>query len=361
MTKPLASDIANIQVKLVKDDKKVKAVPIDPSQMTSANIFVEPASFKKQKARLGEIWQASLRPSANGILLATLTDKLSEKFIQDIPGHWINPETLFNVQAWLEASEHVCFNGLPGCGKTSLMERLSKARGWIYVQVDCGTKKAVTDWFGADAAEQGKTFHIKSRFADKLAEAKDHPDKTYAIGFDELNRVHGILHNSLMSLLSDQRQVEITTIDGTVIIEAPTNVIFLATRNDERKSTGAHVLDYAMRNRFQMVEIEFMPEEKEISFLMNETKVTETDARLIVQVANEIRRSIKGNAYIAPMPSPRDTRRAAILASHNKGARYACEHTFLAGLDGSVNQATTQKGKVAESINKIMPAATKTP
>lgn len=344
-----------IEVVLKQEGQLIRAVPTNHATGPSHHIFIKDDDFKAKGANYGEKWLIKM-VAQNGDFTYELLERAEDRFLTEIPGHWIDQDSLFDLQAWLRSGEHVCLTGSPGTGKTSLMERFAGAKNWKYIQVDCGTKQAVRDWFGADAARDSTTFHQESRLASVLRKAKTEPGKFILIGFDEINRVHPLLHNSLLALLSNQRCCEVTTVAGTHLIEAPANVFFMATKNSESNEPGAFTSGYAFRNRFQVLEVDFMPESVEADMLVQEVGIKATEAAKVVKVLNKIRSVIKNTKMSIPMPSYRDGRRAAVLVKHGKPLRYACDKTFLPGLEGNLDQAMSSRAKVAEAIKSQLPS-----
>jgi MoxR-like ATPase len=332
---------------------RIRAIPSSPSETFSSDIFVDPGSFRDQRAALEETWVVEVKPKGT-IFVATLKSRISDRLISNIPGHWIQQDTLQDIQFWLGAGVHVCFLGWPGCGKTTLMERLALAKGWEFAVIDCGNAEKVRDWFGRGGAKKGSTDFAKSHFVELLEQAKAHPDRRFAVGWDEINRVHGSMHNALLPIFDARRSTKLTTSEGTLEIIVPTNVVFMATKNDESKDSGAYKLGNAFLNRMQLVEIPFMPEGEESLLLVNEVGIGVDDATLIVKIANRIRQGNVTKAFSVPMPSPRDTISAAILVRHGRSVEYAATQTFLPGLSGDVETARTPKAGVMQRIKAVV-------
>ena len=111
---------------------------------------------------------------------------------------------------------------------------------------------------------------------------------------DELTRANKQAWNILMSVLDkEQRYLRIDDRVNDRIIRVADGVSFIATANIGYQYTATYQMDWALENRFSIVEMDPIPLEDEIQFLSNQfPHVNVNVIRIICKIADDTRRGI---------------------------------------------------------------------
>lgn len=163
----------------------------------------------------------------------------------------------------------------------------------------------------------------------------DRADFTYAIEedgivvLDELPRAPMNTNNILFPVLDSRRELNMdVAAHGLRSIKVNPNCRFIATANEGYEYTGNNVLDRALKERFQIIMVDYMPEKQEIDLLTNRTGVSKLDAQIIVRIGRNIREMHKREDVSSGI-SIRHTLYAADLASAGMRVSQAMEASFL--------------------------------
>jgi nitric oxide reductase NorQ protein len=103
---------------------------------------------------------------------------------------------------------------------------------------------------------------------------------------------------------------------------------FIATANEGFEYTGNNVLDRALKERFQVIPIEYMPNPQEMELLQGRHKVDKRMAEVIVKTAKTIRDMAKKDELSSSI-SIRHTLYAADLTASGVAVAKAMEISFL--------------------------------
>jgi nitric oxide reductase NorQ protein len=90
----------------------------------------------------------------------------------------------------------------------------------------------------------------------------------------------------LFSILSDDRQV---WMDELGLLKVAKGVVFFATLNEGEEFIGTELLDPALRDRFYVILMDYLPNEVEKEVLIKKTGVSEEDAVDIIDAVNKLR------------------------------------------------------------------------
>ncbi len=90
----------------------------------------------------------------------------------------------------------------------------------------------------------------------------------------------------LFSVLAEDRKVYL---DELGLIKVADGVVFFATLNEGEEFIGTEMLDAALRDRFYVTMLDYLPPNVETKVLHLKTGVSESDALTIVNVANQLR------------------------------------------------------------------------
>lgn len=184
-------------------------------------------------------------------------------------------------------SQKVMLRGPHGAGKTEMAMQFAARNKMPMIIMDCANLKEPRDWFGYKTIEDGNVVWHESQF-DKVVTAGNH-----VILLDEINRVHPNILNTLLPLLDGRGFTYLEEKGDTIKIGPKT--VFFATMNEGAAYTGTASTDIAMRDRWQrMVEVTYLPKEKEVDVLIARTGIAEKAAKALVDIANQIRKKSTG-------------------------------------------------------------------
>ena len=316
----------------------------------------------------GDVWQVELvgttpkqgrSPKLATVRLIAKVQELKDwQKLKELPGHWIDPLDLQCALAWLHAGTDLILIGPKGTGKTSLGFVIAKALGWqTPCKVDVYTIRRTTDLFGTDAAKEGSTLFVRSSLLDYIERAhiaiESGLDTQFLVILDEINRVHAKVNESMHGLFDDTRQVTITTAEGSKIVRLPKNLHVIGTMNLGSEYLGTHGLDEALKDRFAPIKLRSMPADYEVTKLVAETHILESQALAIVQVANALREAASGG-QLSFAPSYRACRNVAHLLNAGMTRRDAIIKGFLGWYEGEL--ALDERGQAAQPNSEVAKA-----
>jgi nitric oxide reductase NorQ protein len=107
------------------------------------------------------------------------------------------------------------------------------------------------------------------------------------IHLEEINRPENPKAlNMLFSILSDDRQV---WLDELGMVSVAPGVVFFATMNEGDEFVGTELLDPALRDRFYITRLDYLPEEVECEVLRKKANVSDEQSKEIINIINLIR------------------------------------------------------------------------
>lgn len=316
----------------------------------------------------GDVWQVELVGTENikakrqKVATVRLVAKVQElkawQQLKQLPDHWIDPDDLQCIMAWLHAGTDVILVGPKGTGKTTLGYVLARALGWQEpCKVDVYTIRRTTDLFGTDAARDGSTLFVRSTLFDYVERAQvaldNGLDAHFIVILDEINRVHAKVNESLHGLFDDTRQVTIVTAEGSKIIHLPHNLHVIGTMNLGAEYLGTHGLDEALKDRFAPIKLRAMPVDYEVTKLVGETQILESQALAIVKVAETLRQASSGG-QVSFAPSYRACRNVAHLLNSGMDLKKAVIKGFLGWYEGEL--ALDERGEVIDPNSEVAKA-----
>jgi nitric oxide reductase NorQ protein len=163
----------------------------------------------------------------------------------------------------------------------------------------------------------------------------DRADFTYALEedgivvLDELPRAPMNTNNILFPVLDTRRELNMDIAShGMRSIKVNPNCRFIATANEGYEYTGNNVLDRALKERFQIIMVNYMPEEQEVKLLMYRTGASNENASIIVKISKTIR-DLNRREDVSSSVSIRHSLYAADLSSAGMPVSKAMELAFL--------------------------------
>ena len=97
-------------------------------------------------------------------------------------------------------------------------------------------------------------------------------------------------NNILFPVLDSRRELKMDIASSELrSIKVHDACRFIATANEGYEYTGNNVLDRALKERFQVIPVDYAPETHEVNLLVQKTGINKTDAQMIVKIARNIR------------------------------------------------------------------------
>jgi len=201
------------------------------------------------------------------------------------PYYYVNNETLsFLGKIRTISGKHpvnVLVVGKQGCGKSSLVRQYAATHRLPLATFQIGILSEPGQLFGEYALESGETRYKQFLFPQALQ------TPNCVIHLEEINRPeHPKALNMLFSILSDDRQV---WMDELGLLRVAEGVVFFATLNEGDEFVGTEMLDPALRDRFYVISMDYLPNEVEIEVLEKKAGVTLAQAREIIGIVNALR------------------------------------------------------------------------
>lgn len=189
--------------------------------------------------------------------------------------------------------------GKQGCGKSSMVKQFAARHNRPLATFQVGILSEPGQLFGELRLKDGETYYQQFLFPQAIT------TPNCVIHLEEINRPeHPKALNMLFSILSDDRQA---WLDELGSISVAKGVIFFATLNEGEEFTGTELLDAALRDRFYVVSMDYLPMDIEKEVLKRKTGVGEEEAQNIVSILNNLRHNTK-------MPIPVSTRHSLMIS-----------------------------------------------
>ena len=206
-------------------------------------------------------------------------------FIKNAPS--IKPDTLemsdvkwkYLVRSTVRG-KNIMMVGPAGCGKTQAAKSLPEATNKPFFYFNLGsTQDPRAALIGNTHFKKGETLFDKSPFVKAL----ETPDAIILL--DELSRAHPEAWNILMTVLDEeQRYLRLDESIDSPIIKVAEGVCFIATANIGTEYTSSRVLDRALMDRFEIIEVDILNMHQEQ--LLLQKRFPGLDESLIESVAD---------------------------------------------------------------------------
>lgn len=179
-------------------------------------------------------------------------------------------------------NHNIMLVGPHGCGKSETVQQYAARKNLKFFETNCSLYREPRDFFGFKGASNGNTYIRKANLI------KAFQTENTVVLLDEINRVVSpAITNSLLSLLDDRRSAYFDEIGN---IEVAKGVTVFATKNLGLQYTGTVPSDRSLNDRFQInLEVNYIPNDKEIEVLVSRTGINKEDAGLLVKFANTVR------------------------------------------------------------------------
>ena len=206
-------------------------------------------------------------------------------FIKNAPS--IKPDTLemsdvkwkYLVRSTVRG-KNIMMVGPAGCGKTQAAKSLPEATDKPFFYFNLGsTQDPRAALIGNTHFKKGETLFDKSPFVKAL----ETPNAIILL--DELSRAHPEAWNILMTVLDEeQRYLRLDESIDSPIIKVAEGVCFIATANIGTEYTSSRVLDRALMDRFEIIEVDILNQAQEQVLLQK--RFPSLDSALIESVAD---------------------------------------------------------------------------
>ena len=150
--------------------------------------------------------------------------------------------------------KNIMMVGPAGCGKTQAAKELPKATNRPFFYFNLGaTQDPRATLIGNTHFKDGQTTFDESAFVKAIQ------TENAVILLDELSRAHPEAWNILMTVLDEgQRYLRLDEDVNSPTIRVAANVSFIATANIGTEYTSTRVLDRALMDRFEIIEVDIL-------------------------------------------------------------------------------------------------------
>lgn len=238
---------------------------------------------------------------------AGLSDRILPKLKKEFPcpkieedGFYI-PEDLWHILLRnIQVKQNTMLVGPTGTGKTEVIDYIATKVGVHHEVTDMGTMHdAIPALLGthrlvSTGPGETKSIFDYSRFSKIIQQSKT------IVTLDELSRAPLSTNNILFPVLDSRRMlpIDIACSDEALNVKVHEDVVFFATANIGSEYTGTSTIDRALIDRFQLVELDYMPESAEIRVLDTRMKkrgtpIYKKELQRIVKFANDMRKMAK--------------------------------------------------------------------
>jgi len=214
------------------------------------------------------------------------SDNIGDLWIPDEdPYYYLDQETTGILDKIHKISKkhpvNVLVAGRQGCGKSSLVKQYAAVYKQPLATFQVGILSEPGQLFGEYALKNGETTYKQFLFPQAIQ------TKNCIIHLEEINRPeHPKALNMLFSILSDDRQV---WMDELGMLDVAEGVVFFATLNEGEEFVGTELLDPALRDRFYVILMDYLPNEVEKEVLIKKTGVSKKQAGEIIDAINKLR------------------------------------------------------------------------
>ncbi len=176
---------------------------------------------------------------------------------------------------------NILLKGKHGMGKSECARQLAANTGLDYIPVPIGSLQETGQLMGRYELIDGETKFVEGKFPKAVREAN------VLIHLEELNRPESPKAlNDLFPLLDDGRALMHEQLGE---IRVADRVVFVATLNEGFEYTGIDPLDAALEDRFQIVNLEYLPPQHESNLVLMRTGLSGEKSNMLLQFVNKLR------------------------------------------------------------------------
>jgi len=221
------------------------------------------------------------------------------EFIANSP-HMIPASLVISDTKWkylvrsILRGRNILMTGPSGCGKTLVAQTLSNIfedRPYFYFNLG-STQDARSTLIGnTHFSKDEGTFVSEALFVQAIS------TPNAIILLDEFSRAHHDAVNILMTVLDqNQKYLRIDEAPDTPTVAVAEGVTFIATANIGAEYTATRVLDRAILDRFQIIEMDTLDVDQEVGLLnLKYPEVEDTTIRAISEIADHTRKVVRSD------------------------------------------------------------------
>jgi len=185
----------------------------------------------------------------------------------------------------IEKKKNVLLKGPTGCGKSFLIDEMAKHHGKVLHVINCDVELDKSELIGHYIIKESDSGVVSEWIPGLIPTAMENGDW---VVFDELNMSRAEVLSSMNQAMDYRRRITIKE-HANEVIEAHEDFRMFACINPEY--AGTCELNYAFRRRFNnIIDIDYLPESKEIKLLVDRTGLDKERAEKLVKIANDTRR-----------------------------------------------------------------------
>ncbi len=253
--------------------------------------------------------------------------------------------------------KNIMMVGPAGCGKTQSAKALPEATNRPFFYFNLGaTQDPRATLIGNTHFKDGQTTFDESAFVKAIQ------TENAVILMDELSRAHPEAWNILMTVLDEgQRYLRLDEDINAPTIRVASGVSFIATANIGTEYTSTRVLDRALMDRFEIIEVDILNLETEKSLLTKRygNVVTAELIHAVADIADTTRKEWRSEeGKLSTMVSTRMTVRVCELLADGFTLLEASEVAILPFFDAS-GGSDSERTFVKQIIQKHMATAEK--
>ena len=248
--------------------------------------------------------------------------------------------------------KNIMMVGPAGCGKTQAAKALPVATDRPFFYFNLGaTQDPRATLIGNTHFKSGETTFDESAFVKAIK------TENAVILLDELSRAHPEAWNILMTVLDEgQRYLRLDEDISAPIINVAPGVSFIATANIGTEYTSTRVIDRAMMDRFEIIEVDILSLEQEKKLLTYRfgNQVTADLIHAVADIADSTRKEWRSEeGKLTTMVSTRMTVRVCDLLADGFTLIEAAEVAILPFFDAS-GGSDSERTFVKQIIQKHM-------
>ena len=248
--------------------------------------------------------------------------------------------------------KNIMMVGPAGCGKTQAAKDLPKATNRPFFYFNLGaTQDPRATLIGNTHFKDGQTTFDESAFVKAIQ------TENAVVLLDELSRAHPEAWNILMTVLDEgQRYLRLDEDINAPTIHVASGVSFIATANIGTEYTSTRVLDRALMDRFEIIEVDILSLSQEEDLLTRRFKGDVSAALIhsVADIADATRKEWRSeDGKLTTMVSTRMTVRLCELLADGFSLTEAAEVAILPFFDAS-GGTDSERTFVKQIIQKHM-------
>lgn len=248
---------------------------------------------------------------------------------------------------------NILMTGPSGCGKTLVAQTLANIfqdRPFFYFNLG-STQDARSTLIGNTHFSKNEgTFVSEALFVKAISTPNS------IILLDEFSRAHHDAVNILMTVLDqNQKYLRIDEAPDTPTVKVADGVTFIATANIGAEYTATRVIDRAILDRFQIIEMDTLDKEQEIGLLnLKYPEVNDQFIRSVAEIADHTRKNVRSDdPKVSTIVSTRQTVEMTSMAYDGftlEETAEVCIYPFYSDAGGVDSERTYMKQLIQKYV-----------